>query len=208
MENPFSLTLYNYIHSIHKPKYMITKEFIITFLSDWHCSSGLGAGAETDNEVIKDKDGLPYIPGKTIKGLLRDAMEEIREVKEDFFEVDINQIFGNRTENEKAETMPGNLIVSNATLKAGEKNAIKDQALTDFLYRHVASTAIKEQGIAKDKSLRVTEVCVPLQLTGRIDMSADYTDDVAKAMKWIRRLGSNRNRGYGRCIIKFKNESK
>lgn len=41
----------------------------IEFFSPWHCGSGLSAGADADSLVIKDTNGLPYIPGKTIKGL-------------------------------------------------------------------------------------------------------------------------------------------
>lgn len=187
---------------------MITKEFTITFFSDWHCSSGLGAGAETDNEVIKDKDGLPYIPGKTIKGLLRDAMEEMQELMNDEGgKALISKIFGSKTDEKITETTPGNIFVSNATLTEDERRTIKKQGLTDYLYRHMASTAIDyDKGIAKDKSLRVTEVCVPLQLTGRIEMPEDWVDHLSIAMQWTRRLGSNRNRGYGRCIIKFKDQ--
>ena len=43
----------------------------------WHCGSGQSAGADVDALVIKDKNGMPFIPGKTIKGLLRDAAEEL-----------------------------------------------------------------------------------------------------------------------------------
>ena len=48
-------------------------KYKITFYSNWHCGSGLAAGADTDELVIKDRNGLPYVPGRTIKGLLREA---------------------------------------------------------------------------------------------------------------------------------------
>ena len=49
----------------------------IDFFSEWHCGSGLSGGATTDALLIKDKHNLPFIPGKTIKGLLREAVEDI-----------------------------------------------------------------------------------------------------------------------------------
>ena len=52
-------------------------KYKVIFFTDWHCGSGLAAGADVDALVIKDSDGLPYIPGKTMKGLLREAAEEI-----------------------------------------------------------------------------------------------------------------------------------
>ena len=48
----------------------------IEFFSPWHCGSGLSAGADADSLVIKDINGLPFIPGKTIKGLIREAVED------------------------------------------------------------------------------------------------------------------------------------
>ncbi len=42
----------------------------IEFFSPWHCGSGPSAGADADSLVIKDINGLPFIPGKTIKGLI------------------------------------------------------------------------------------------------------------------------------------------
>ena len=50
-------------------------KYKITFLTDWHCGSGLAAGADVDALVVKDKERLPYVPGKTMKGLVREAVE-------------------------------------------------------------------------------------------------------------------------------------
>ncbi len=47
----------------------------IQFHTFWHCGSGLASGADADLLVIKDKDGIPYVPGKTVKGLLREAFD-------------------------------------------------------------------------------------------------------------------------------------
>ena len=45
--------------------------YTIEFFSYWHCGSGLSAGADVDSLVIKDAIGMPFVPGKTIKGLIR-----------------------------------------------------------------------------------------------------------------------------------------
>jgi CRISPR/Cas system CMR subunit Cmr4 (Cas7 group RAMP superfamily) len=52
-----------------------TIEYQIEFFSEWHCGSGLAAGADVDALVVKDKDKLPFVPGKTIKGLIREAAD-------------------------------------------------------------------------------------------------------------------------------------
>ena len=37
-------------------------QYQLTFYSDWHCSSGLSAGGNVDMLVVKDAQGLPYVP--------------------------------------------------------------------------------------------------------------------------------------------------
>jgi CRISPR-associated protein Csx10 len=39
--------------------------------SDWHIGSGEGIPGSTDRTVLRDENGLPYIPGKTLTGILR-----------------------------------------------------------------------------------------------------------------------------------------
>ena len=51
--------------------------YTIEFFSYWHCGSGLSAGADVDSLVIKDAKGMPFVPGKTIKGLIREAAETL-----------------------------------------------------------------------------------------------------------------------------------
>lgn len=49
---------------------------VIQIHSQWHCGSGLSAGADLDALVIKDPNNMPYIPGKTVKGLIKEAVED------------------------------------------------------------------------------------------------------------------------------------
>jgi len=166
----------------------------ITFLSDWHCGSGLSGGAEADATVIKDDRNLPYIAGKTIKGLLKEALEDMAEVNQCTKE-HINAIFGV----EACDKNDKRAFFSNATLSEEEQNDITP-ALSDFLYRNIASTQIKSNGTAKENSLRVMEVCIPITLEGKIlDIDPKNVELIKKALKWVRHLGVNRNRGLGRC---------
>lgn len=184
-------------------------KYEIRFLSDWHVGSGLGAGAETDAEVLKNENNLPYIPGKTIKGLLKDAAVELFSVNQADKGV-LNDLFGweEKDDEEKIiRTHSGNLFFSNATLPDEEQKEIKPE-LAEFLYRNISSTQINEKGVAENNSLRTMEVCMPITLVGGIrkfkdGVEDDFTDDektlIGKTLKWVRRLGVNRNRGLGRC---------
>ena len=196
-----------------------TIKYKITFLSDWHAGSGLGAGADADAVVIKDKHNFPYLPGKTIKGLLKDALHDIRDVQPNVFDEQlVDKLFGyeikekqkeNSDEKEDAKvksTVQGHLFFSNAELDKNEKDQITKE-MTPFLYRNFASTTIDENGVAKEGSLRTMQVCVPLELHGEIVHTEDFKPEeratLEKAMQWTRALGSNRNRGLGKCKIQI-----
>lgn len=178
--------------------------YIIQFFTDWHTGSGLSAGAEADAVVIKDTYGFPYIPGKTLKGLFVDAFLDFQSLEiEGFTKEAHKELFGNFDE-KTGVTSPGSLFFSNASLPNKEKEAIGSDH-SEFLYRTIASTAIdKETGVAKNTSLRTTEVCIPLTLKAYIDGANEKDVKILDQLtKYIRSLGANRNRGLGRCSIKL-----
>ncbi|WP_322750328.1 MULTISPECIES: RAMP superfamily CRISPR-associated protein [unclassified Frankia] len=43
--------------------------------SDWHCGTGLGVPGGVDKVINTDHGGLPFVPGKTLTGVWRDACE-------------------------------------------------------------------------------------------------------------------------------------
>jgi CRISPR/Cas system CSM-associated protein Csm3 (group 7 of RAMP superfamily) len=181
-------------------------EYKIEFLSEWHIGSGLGAGAESDAAILVDANKMPYIPGKTIKGLLRDVMNDIYEVQPNqISKQDILDIFGQESELKREDKLiQGKAYFSNATLEANEYNAIVANELQEYLLKNVASTAINQNGVANEKSLRSREVCMPLTLHGTIHIEEKHKDKIVMATKWIRGAGVNRNRGLGRCKITIK----
>jgi len=164
-------------------------KYKIEFFDYWHLGSGTSAGAKLDSLVIKDNE-LPYLPGKTIKGLLRDMVEEIDSSK-------IATIFGS-----EGSDISKNYF-SNATLSdATKKELLKNKHLIKHLYSAITSTKIEKNGIAKDMSLREIEVVVPLTLYGEIEAVDKVTEELLEnAMGMIKQIGLNRNRGLGRCQI-------
>ena len=175
----------------------------IEFLSDWHCGSGLSAGADVDVLCIKDEYGLPFVPGKTLKGLLKEASLIIFGEKNNF----TKKCFGYATERKSvdvAETESGECYFSNAELSLNvKKNLVQHNEKKAVLFRKLSSTAIDKDGIAIEHSLRKIEVTVPLTVYAKV---ADIPDKESKiklqqCMKYIKRLGTNRNRGLGRCVI-------
>lgn len=175
----------------------------IKFYSPWHCGSGLSAGADVDALVIKDADGLPFIPGRTLKGLIREAAEDYNNFCEKTDNQLIVKVFGNEEDSEDPSSIQkGVAYFTNAVLPENEKMAIIDNDAQQFLFKEVASTAIGSDGVAKEHSLRKAEVTVPCTLVGSIyDVPDEAETLIDHALRMIKHIGMNRNRGLGRCDI-------
>ena len=104
------------------------RNYSIQFLSDWHCGSGLTSGADTDAETLKDESGLPYIPGKTIKGLFKDALMEMPTNSASISPERINAIFGSEIKagEQVLKTVPGYAFFSNAEITNDEKEDLRN----------------------------------------------------------------------------------
>lgn len=153
--------------------------------------------------MIKDKNRLPFIPGRTIKGLVRESVENYLSLshKENLIEL-LHAAFG--TEASSCETgNMGCLHFSNAVLSKKDSEAIVSNKAQDYLYDKLTTTAIGADGTAKDFSLRSMEVTIPCQLTGRIsNVPESLRDVVIESFGLIKRIGQKRNRGLGRCDMK------
>ena len=184
----------------------------------WHAGSGRGRGAQVDAVVQRDRFGLPYLPGKTLRGLLRNAVlntETWGLLKKDYGTDITAMLFGD--EGDK----PGLLRISSASLPEDEKSWLADNDtdtdtegnLRSGLYRELYRTAIQhETGTAKDQSLRGMEVSVPLILKADINVIANplnsnstildnWQDILRFSLPLIRAIGNNRSRGLGRAQI-------
>jgi CRISPR/Cas system CSM-associated protein Csm3 (group 7 of RAMP superfamily) len=185
----------------------MTIKYKITFFSEWHTGSGLTSGSDLDALVIKDQNNLPFIPGKTLKGLIKNAAENIQKIKDSTNNDFIRLIFGleSPTENIPDGTMEGQCHFTNAEIsKSLQKKIVSDQ-LSDYLYRGLSSTAIDYgSGVAVKHSLRRIETTIPLTLEARIlNFEDKYKAELTECFQWIKRLGQNRHRGLGRCSFEF-----
>ena len=150
--------------------------------------------------VHKDIYGLPEIPGRTLKGLWRDAVWRAEQwghvpagsTKKWFGSDSRNlesdpriEVADNDDEQpDRHQSDPGMLVIDNAVMdpqirawlqqaSSSKDHATQSEAFgaVQELYRHLYATAIDPQtGAAKDKTLRGMEVVVPLRLTAPISM--------------------------------------
>lgn len=179
-------------------------KYRITFYTNWHCSSGLTSGMDCDTIVAKDKDGLPFVPGKTIKGLLREASNEVIKFKlKDLDSTALDRIFGKPADT--TDNM-GEAFFSNAELPESEKNVLRKSLLKNYLFASHAFTKIDKDGIAEDNTLRKMQSVVPCVLEGEIlNISDSSRPLIEDALRYTKRLGLDRNRGFGRCDFQLIN---
>ena len=73
----------------------MTTEIKITIdlLSDFHIGTGSGRGRSTDATILRDSNGVPYLPGSTIKGLVSYQARRLREIYPCFNPDDENRVY-------------------------------------------------------------------------------------------------------------------
>lgn len=183
----------------------------------WLPGTGRGGGAMLDATAHRDPKGLPVLPGRHLKGLLREALESAAAWGWAGYSGLAAQLFGDRTESSVAEGIipaAGTLRVSDARLPAELASQLANsahaarRARLARLYRVLAATRIDpDSGTAADQSLRSIEVVVPLRLHARIEPipgaepPADWPQRLQAVLPLIPAVGSKRNRGLGRALL-------
>ena len=202
----------------------------ITMLSDWHVGAGAGRG-EIDRIVQRDTDDLPYIPAKTLTGILRDGCEQVALALDGgdtrgTWHQWVNLLFGdqpallNPQNQAQIEQMPRPAVLK---IRSARLDAVLREALRAKLALKPAIAFMKpgvaidlETGSAMPECFRIEEVirmdavlsaerCVldfsEVQLTEEQQKVA-YALIVAGA-KMVERLGGKRRRGNGLCKIEL-----
>lgn len=169
-----------------------TINYKIKLYSYWH------TGGKESDKVLKDKDGLPYIPGRTIKGLIKDAANYVKMyqptlVNQDF----IDTVFG-------VEDMEyGKDDNGNNHFKSMVLNEDINKDNIHLLYHQKHSTALESGKQAKKHALRTTEVTIPCVLEGSIENFDGNIEMLKYSFQALKKLGENRFRGLGRCILEL-----
>ncbi len=176
----------------------------IEFLDYWHCGSGESGGNAADSLVVRYdkgvKKGLPYVPAKTLKGLIREMAEaggiECAELQ---------KCFGNTSDKDNDCYEKGEVSNNETKTHLGNADIVGDikKENIPFLFKNFKNTKL-ENSIAKDGSLREIETVIPLMLCAEfisIETDKEKLELLEKAICSIKRIGLNRNRGMGRCEL-------
>ncbi|MDN3651361.1 RAMP superfamily CRISPR-associated protein [Thalassotalea ponticola] len=181
--------------------------------SFWHIGCAEEGGAYVDSLMLKDRNGLPYLPGRAVKGLLRSAFS-LAESKGWFQAPEelsnlTDYIFG--SEGEGLATQ-GLLTIDSASLGQNEMEFfVSNNGAAEQLFDVHFSTAINENGVAQEGSLRSMEVAVPMVLVCDIDIQENSLKPligVETIKSWLKSVcplvsefGAKRTRGYGQVVV-------
>ena len=183
---------------------MVNKTLVIEVKSNLISGSGEGWSNIIDTDITYDSYGFPCIPARRLKGVLREAALELEE-----FGVAERGITDELFGNDERDT--DNFILHNAGLEDLDKmyaeirNCSRDNSrylnkvnvldyYTDLRYM----TAIDDDGIAKENSLRVCRtISKGLKFYAPLETEEVYVDVLKKACRMVRHMGVNRTRGFG-----------
>lgn len=195
---------------------MIAARIHIELLGFWHPGTGRGQGPGADAVANRSASGLPYLPGRTLKGLLREGARIAAEAGA-LRPEEVDAAFGANPGGDAKEagrfrTRPGSLRFESARIGSTPEEAVaweewatasENAPAVRQLFRSFASTKLDEAGRAEDGTLRTVEVVVPTHLLASVSAS-----DRALALRVLRAsaphvlaVGAHRTRGLGRCVL-------
>lgn len=177
-------------------KYLISIELV----SDMCCGTGEGNGSTIDCLTAFDEIGLPYIPAKRLKGLLRAQAEFLCKYGA-ATEKDIFDLFG-YVNGKRGAIRVNNAVLENFEILKSELIGCAEKSEVVDAYCSVrAQTSIDDDGIAKKGSLRLIQVVNK----GNSFYSNIYLNNanenienlLENCVKTLRHIGMNKTRGFG-----------
>lgn len=181
-------------------KARITKKIIIPVFFKTEAPLRVASGNDdniTDILILKNKNGVPFIPGTSLAGVLRNTMEGI------IGEVGINQVFGNTDKSDTQSLLTvSDMEFNEPTIKILHRDGIK---LNSFTGTVTAGAKFDYESIDRNAEGRFI-----LELTVRVaneianpDLNfVDVADKLASVLQQGISVGSLTTKGYG--LVKSK----
>jgi CRISPR/Cas system CSM-associated protein Csm3 (group 7 of RAMP superfamily) len=192
-----------------------TRLLRVELLDTWHVGSGRALGRHLDAVVDRDARGLPYVPGRMLKGLLRSAADAL-EAWGHWPAGTVERLFGGRSQRDDDLAPRGLLRVGSAELPEPERTWLgsdHDDARRQRAALFVAQfqTAIdRDSGIAASGSLRGIELVLPLTLHAEVTLGrpgGPATDEdwqrLSQLLPLVRAVGAHKTRGHGRARLSW-----
>jgi len=197
-----------------------TYRLAFTLDSDATFGRGDGLAGVVDAEVQHDEDGLPYLGGRALKGVLAEECANIFFALEksdmaDAWRAAAYELFGAPGSDAQAQSI---LHVGHAQLPSDLRAAVQTGVRRGELSREQvleSLTAIRRQtavdpasGAPRDETLRSMRVIVRgLAFTADLSFQGQPSPEtlplLAACVKGLRRAGQGRNRGRGRLTARL-----
>ncbi len=202
----------------------------VEFTSDWHVGTGAGRSGDVDRLIaretvrVDDSDPVevPFLPAKTLTGILRDAAERLafgldRGTDQGPWSDYVRWMFGRADQRAALSIRPGHLSDALVVELSEDRTALEGLTTTR------ASTAIDPvTGTAAEHTLRTIEVGRPGTVFNAVwdlddaraptvtvkgeERAVDAARFLATAAALVDGIGAKRRRGLGRCVIEVWSE--
>lgn len=201
----------------------------LTMESDWHVGSGMGRPGNVDRLIVRDADGLPFVPAKTLRGIWRDACEQLCRGLDNGQDGPwshlVARLFGgqprlvaDRVDQDAADVTSSRLGSAIEIRPARIPGSLRQQLVAADREIRQALTFIKpgvkidrRTGAAETDCLRFEEVArkgTVLEADCRLTVVDPAGREIASALliasaHFVERLGGKRRRGAGRCRLEI-----
>lgn len=173
----------------------------IQLLSDLCVSDGGVYNSSLDIDICHDEYGFPYIPGRRIKGCLRECALELLDWGKD---IPIKKIFGGEGDAKGAVSIRNAYLENYDELRKQveqHRNSLlfhPQNILSHYSYLRTQTAVNKETGTAKDKTLRVMRVAKKdLVFIAELEMDEAYKSMFKDILAVFHSMGISRSRGLG-----------
>ncbi|WP_066888628.1 RAMP superfamily CRISPR-associated protein [Carbonactinospora thermoautotrophica] len=199
----------------------------VTMLSDWHVGTGAGRHGVVDRMVQRDRDGLPYVPAKTLVGVWRDACEiaayALDEGESGVWGAWVEYLFGSQPALSERGVLPASgtgrpreaaLVVSSLHYPRSVAAALAGKPLvrTAVTFPKPGVAIDPATGRAANRLLRYEEMARAgavlvgqAEILGFAGLDAERQRCVAALLgagaRLVESLGGKRRRGAGRCRL-------
>jgi len=188
---------------------MIEIKYILKFKSDFHFGSGAGIPGVIDCGLKYNSNGVPEISGRTIKGILRDAIENVVLLQPSKLSL-VEEIFGKEGKDKTKFRFSSPILEEQYEKRiSGSRNLQKSITKIEFHNRIKRDSSIAEKGALLSRETGPEN----FEYTGRISQIKDCLDDkelekyiyyLICGMRFVTHIGGNRRRGKG--LVRFEIE--
>ncbi len=191
----------------------------LELLADALPGSGESIVSYIDQDVVFDKYGLPYLPSKRIKGVLRVSARDISDLGE--LQNPVENIFGTDGSSRTAFRISNGYIknyrnyrdflkftefIDNLKFKSNVSSDIFSQSSIKsyFSYIRTQIAVDRKSGTSQEGSLRIFRILRKgLIFNFVVEINDDYFVDFKKICAITRHFGTARTRGFGEISLKI-----